>query len=383
MALRPDEGNFKSAAKDQDRLVTATAAKLVAMRSPSVNNQRSETTRFESSLMAVTSAVTPGADIPDDARIETAPAVDVANLSFSYGERTALGDVSFSIARGEIFGLLGPNGGGKTTLFKLISTLVPLQSGDARILGFDLRSDTIALRRRLGVVFQHPSVDGKLTVGENLAHQGRLYGISGARLRDRSAAMLEQLGLIARAGDLVETLSGGLKRRVELAKSLLHEPELLVLDEPSTGLDPAARREFLNHLTDLRDRHRATIVLTTHYMEEAERCDRIGVLHQGRLVAIAPPIGLKARVGGDVVTIYSNEPEELQKKIAARMHVTAKLVDGTLRVERPGGQDFVRDVVDAFGDEIESVTFGKPTLEDVFVHLTGHRFNAGRSEDLR
>jgi ABC-2 type transport system ATP-binding protein len=333
--------------------------------------------------MAVTSAVTPNADLSKLAPIETSLAVEIAGLSFSYGERRALSEVGFSIARGEIFGLLGPNGGGKTTLFKLISTLVPLQSGDAHILGFNLRSDTIALRRRLGVVFQHPSVDGKLTVAENLAHQGRLYGISGARLCDRSAATLEQLGLSARASDLVETLSGGLKRRVELAKSLVHEPELLVLDEPSTGLDPAARREFLNHLTDLRDRHRVTIVLTTHYMEEAERCDRIGVLHQGQLVAIAAPTELKARVGGDVVTIYTHEPEELQKKIAARMRVTATLVDGTLRVERPRGQDFVRDVVDAFGREIESVTFGKPTLEDVFVHLTGHRFNVGRSEDLR
>jgi ABC-2 type transport system ATP-binding protein len=333
--------------------------------------------------MPATSAVKPNASIPEDARIETAPAVEIAGLSFSYGERRALSEVGFSIARGEIFGLLGPNGGGKTTLFKLISTLVPLQSGDARILGFNLRSDTIALRRRLGVVFQHPSVDGKLTVAENLAHQGRLYGISGARLRERSAAMLEQLGLSTRASDLVETLSGGLKRRVELAKSLLHEPELLVLDEPSTGLDPSARREFLNHLTDLRERDRVTIVLTTHHMEEAERCDRIGVLHQGRLVAIASPTELKTRVGGDVVTIYAPKPEDLQNKIAARMSVTAALVDGTLRVERPRGQDFVRDVVDAFGEEIESVTFGKPTLEDVFVHLTGHRFNVGRSENLR
>jgi ABC-2 type transport system ATP-binding protein len=201
-------------------------------------------------------------------------------------------------------------------------------------------------------------------------------------LRERSAAMLEQVGLSARARDLVETLSGGLKRRVELAKSLLHEPELLVLDEPSTGLDPAARREFLNHLTDLRERDRVTIVLTTHHMEEAERCDRIGVLHEGRLVAIASPTELKARVGGDVVTIYAHQPEDLHKKIAARMNVTAALVDGTLRVERLRGQDFVREVVDAFGEEIESITFGKPTLEDAFVHLTGHRFSAGRNEDV-
>jgi ABC-2 type transport system ATP-binding protein len=338
--------------------------------------------------MAVTSAVTPGTILPLQPRAEGtaltgSAAVEIANLSFSYGDRRALSDVGFSIARGEIFGLLGPNGGGKTTLFKLISTLVPLQLGDAHILGFDLRSDTIALRRRLGVVFQHPSVDGKLTVAENLAHQGRLYGISGPRLRIRSAAMLEQLGLSARADDLVETLSGGLKRRVELAKSLLHEPELLVLDEPSTGLDPTARREFLNYLTDLRERQGVTIVLTTHYMEEAERCDRIGVLSQGRLVAIAPPMELKARVGGDVVAIHAREPEELQKRIAARMHVTAVLVDGTLRVERPRGHEFVRDVVDTFGDEIDSVTFGKPTLEDVFVHLTGQRFYVGVVEGAR
>jgi ABC-2 type transport system ATP-binding protein len=336
--------------------------------------------------MALTSAVPSEADRAHPARSSTTsaemtPAVEISHLSFSYGERVALNDLSFSIARGEIFGLLGPNGGGKTTLFKLISTLVPLQQGDARILGFDLRSDTIALRRRLGVVFQHPSVDGKLTVAENLAHQGRLYGISGTRLRMRSAAMLEQLGLSARAGDLVETLSGGLKRRVELAKSLLHEPELLVLDEPSTGLDPTARREFLNYLTELRDRQGVTIVLTTHHMEEAERCDRIGILHQGRLAAMAPPAELKARVGGDVVAIYARDPEALQKKIAARMQVTAVLVDGTLRVERPRGHEFVRDVVDAFGDEIESVTFGKPTLEDVFVHLTGQRLYAGRIEE--
>jgi ABC-2 type transport system ATP-binding protein len=331
--------------------------------------------------MAVTSAVAPGAEFTAQTHNETTLAVEIANLSFSYGDRKALIDLGFSIARGEIFGLLGPNGGGKTTLFKLISTLVPLQAGTARILGFDLRSDTIALRRRLGVVFQHPSVDGKLTVAENLAHQGRLYGISGKRLRDRSAVMLEQLELTARASDLVETLSGGLKRRVELAKSLLHEPELLILDEPSTGLDPAARREFLNYLNDLREHQGVTIVLTTHYMEEAERCDRIGVLHQGRLVAIAPPAELKARVGGDVVTIYAPEPEELQKLIALRMQVTAVLIDGTLRVERPRGHEFVRDVVEAFGDEIESVTFGKPTLEDVFVSLTGHRFDASRAED--
>jgi ABC-2 type transport system ATP-binding protein len=305
----------------------------------------------------------------------SAPAVVVSGLNFSYGERKALDDIGFSIAHGEIFGFLGPNGGGKTTLFKVLSTLVPLQSGSATILGHDLGGDTRSVRRRLGVVFQHPSLDRKLTVSENLAHHGHLYGLMGRMLRERIASLLDRLGLATRRDDLVETLSGGLQRRVELAKALLHKPEVLILDEPSTGLDPTARREFLNHLAHLRERDSVTIVLTTHYMEEAERCDRIGVLHRGQLVAIAPPIELKTRVGGDIVVIHSRAPEMLQHKLAQRLHLKAMMVDGTLRIERPRGHELVREVVDAFPDEIDSVTFGKPTLEDVFVHLTGHRFS--------
>jgi ABC-2 type transport system ATP-binding protein len=309
------------------------------------------------------------------------PAIALDGVSFSYGERRALDGISFTIVEREMFGLLGPNGGGKTTLFKLLSTLVPLQAGEARILGIDLRTNAGALRPALGVVFQHPSVDGKLTVAENLAHHGRLYGISGMRLRERSAAMLERVGLTARANDLVETLSGGLRRRVELAKALLHEPRLLILDEPSTGLDPAARRDFLNYLADLRERDGLTIVLTTHHMEEAERCDRIGVLDQGRLVAIAPPGELKSRVGGDVVVIHAADADALRQKIEQRMRIKAALVEGTVRVERPRGHEFVRDVVEAFGADIELVSFGKPTLEDVFVHLTGRKFVWTAAED--
>lgn len=311
------------------------------------------------------------------AAIRTEPAaIDTSALSFRYGERQALSDVSFSIARGEIFGFLGPNGGGKTTLFKLLSTLTPIQSGSARLFGQDLAGQTGAVRRRLGVVFQHPSLDGKLTVGENLAAHGHLYGIARARLRERSAAMLERLGLTVRERDRVETLSGGLQRRVELAKALLHEPELLLLDEPSTGLDPAARREFWNYLAHLRERDGVTVVLTTHYMEEAERCDRIGIMHQGKLVAIAPPDELKSEVGGDVIVIRTAAAEALQRKILARFKLKSQLVDGAIRIEKSRAHELVRDLIDAFGEEIESVSFGKPTLEDVFVHLTGHQFFA-------
>ncbi len=316
----------------------------------------------------------------DDAIRADSGAIDARALGFRYGDREALSNVTFSIARGEFFGFLGPNGGGKTTLFKLLSTLVPIQSGSARMLGHDLAGETLAVRRRLGVVFQHPSLDGKLTVGENLAHHGHLYGITGRRLRERSAAMLDLLKLSARERDRVETLSGGLQRRVELAKALLHEPELLLLDEPSTGLDPAARREFSNYLRHLRDQAGVTVVLTTHYMEEAERCDRIGILHQGKLVAIAPPGELKSEVGGDVVVIRAQAPELLQRKILQRFKLRSQLVDGAIRIERIRGHELLRDLIDAFGDEIESVSFGKPTLEDVFVHLTGHQFFADMAQ---
>jgi len=312
------------------------------------------------------------------------PAIEVTDLNFSYGDRQALSAVQFTIARGEIFGFLGPNGGGKSTLFRLLSTLVPIQSGSARILGYDLRGATQALRRKIGVVFQSPSLDGKLTVAENLTIHGNLYGMRGARLRERTQAMLARLDVSDRAGELAETLSGGLRRRVELAKALLHEPELLLLDEPSTGLDPAARREFFNLLARLRETAGVTIVLTTHYMEEAERCDRIGILDQGQLVAIAPPGELKQRVGGDVMVISAPAPEALAQKIEGRFQVDAALVDGTIRIERPRGHELVARLVDEFGGEIESVTFGRPTLEDVFVHLTGHRFvTRAREEDGR
>lgn len=305
---------------------------------------------------------------------EQAPALIADGVSFNYGDRQALSNLSIAIRRAEIFAFLGPNGGGKTTLFKLLSTLVPLQKGSIQVLGSDLRGDTVAVRRRMGVVFQHPSLDGMLTVRENLAHHGHLYGMRGGALKARCAEVMAQLGIEDRASELVQTLSGGLQRRVELAKALLHRPELLLLDEPSTGLDPVARREFGNRLAELRETQKVTVILTTHHMDEAERCDRIGILHQGRLVEAAPPAELRAQVGGDVVVIRGPDSKSLSRQLLDRMGLDNAIVDGTVRVEHPQGHELVRDVVAAFGDEIESVTFGKPTLEDVFVHLTGHQF---------
>jgi ABC-2 type transport system ATP-binding protein len=310
------------------------------------------------------------------ARPQDAPsaAIVVSGLSHWYGERQALRDVSLEIRRGEIFGLLGPNGGGKTTLFKVLATLVPAQAGTVTIFDKDVARAPLALRRRLGVVFQHPSLDPKLTVAENLRCQGALYGLGGASLRTRRDRLVARLGLADRLDDRVETLSGGLARRVELAKGLLHDPDLLLLDEPSSGLDPGARREFIDHLVHLRDTQEMTAVLTTHAMEEAERCDRVGFVHRGTLVAIGAPDELKAQIGGDVVVVQAHDPERLRSRIAQRFGCDVRVVDGALRIELPRGHEFVREVVEAFPREITAVTVGKPTLEDVFVHLTGDRF---------
>jgi ABC-2 type transport system ATP-binding protein len=305
-----------------------------------------------------------------------AAAIEITDVHHRYGDRQALRGVSLTIEEGEIFAMLGPNGGGKTTLFKILSTLMPADEGVTRVLGCDLRHEADRVRPRLGVVFQNPGLDPKLTVAENLNHHGHLYGLGGAGLRARVKAVLEDFDLADRADDLVETLSGGLARRTELARGLLHSPAVLLLDEPSTGLDPGARRDFAQLLRGSRERSRVTVVLTTHHMEEAERADRVAVLHRGSIVALDTPNELKRSVGGDVVVIEAEAPETLREKLRAQFALDAHLVDGTLRVERMRGHELVRDLVEAFPGEIRSATFGRPTLEDVFVHVTGHRFYA-------
>jgi ABC-2 type transport system ATP-binding protein len=303
----------------------------------------------------------------------SAGAVEVDALRKSYGEREALAGITFAVRARELFALLGPNGGGKSTLFRILATILPPSAGTARVAGFDVRTAPAEVRRRLGVVFQNASVDGKLTVRENLRHHGRLYGLSGRPLAARIDALIDRFGLHDRGDELVERLSGGLARRVELAKGLLPRPAVLLLDEPSTGLDPGARRELLQYLRALCDDDGVTVVVTTHYLEEAERCDRVGVIDRGRLVALDAPTALTAAVGGDVVVVQPHDVDALHAKMRARFGIDATRVDGTLRVEHARGHELVRDLVDAFPEDVHSVTFGKPTLEDVFVRLTGRR----------
>ncbi len=308
------------------------------------------------------------------------PIVQVEDLTYSYppdrrGEspRSALRDVSFEVGRGEIFGLLGPNGGGKTTLFRILSTLLIPESGRIKIAGLDVRTRPHEIRSHLGVAFQSPSLDKKLTAAENLRHHGHLYGLRGAALEKRISLMLERVNLRERSHDLVETLSGGMARRVELAKTLLHEPELLLLDEPSTGLDPGARRDLWNQLKTLRSRDGVTVLLTTHLMEEAAGCDRLALLHRGQIVAFGTPEQLTSEIGGDVLTVHSDDPLRLGEDIRKHFECPTAVLDGTVRIERENGHLFIPQLVEAFPGRIRGISLGKPTLEDVFIHRTGRR----------
>ena len=301
-------------------------------------------------------------------------AIVVSHVSHRYGSRVAVDDLSLEVREGEIFVFLGPNGSGKTTLFRVLSTLIPLQDGSVTILGHDLQSETYAVRSALGIVFQAPSLDKKLTVAENLHHQGRLYGLPTAELKSRTEKMLTSLGVADRAGDFVETLSGGMRRRVELAKGMLHQPRLLLLDEPSTGLDPGARADLWHYLRQVRAAEGVTVVLTTHLLEEAERADRIAIMHHGRLAALDTPAALQGSVGGDSITIRTERPAELAEQVREKFQCEATVLDGTVRLEQPDGHQWISRLVEAFPGEIQTVTLGKPTLEDVFIDRTGHRF---------
>jgi ABC-2 type transport system ATP-binding protein len=313
------------------------------------------------------------ADSQADASTRTA-VISVQDIVHRYGDRTALNGVSFDVHPAELFGLLGPNGSGKTTLFRILSTLMVPVGGRATILGIDVARDPNKIRHQIGVVFQAQSIDIKLTARENLWHQGHLYGLHGASLKSRIQEMLGRVGLSDRANEKAETFSGGMQRRLELAKGLLHHPSVLLLDEPTTGLDPGARRDLWQYLRILRDEEHVSVLVTTHLMEEAERCDRLAILNEGKVVALGTPDELKREIGGDVIVLDVKDPEAIAQRIRELFHVDAQVLQSKVRFEREGGHRFITDVVEAFPGEIEAISVSKPTLEDVFIRRTGHRF---------
>ena len=305
---------------------------------------------------------------PPEVRSIPSAIISVRDLVHRYQDRTALNGVSFEVHPAELFGLLGPNGSGKTTLFRILSTLMVPSAGTAQVVGLDVVREPAALRRHIGVVFQAQSVDLKLTAYENLWHQGHLYGLRGPALKQRIEEILTRVGLLDRARDRVETFSGGMQRRIELAKGLLHHPEVLLLDEPTTGLDPGARRDLWQYLQILRDQEHVSVIVTTHLMEEAERCDRLAILHEGKLVALGTPTELTREIGGDVVLLEARDPEKLAERIRNMFHVDASAMGAHVRLEIENGHRFVPDVVEAFPGEIQALSVSKPTLEDVFIH---------------
>jgi ABC-2 type transport system ATP-binding protein len=304
-------------------------------------------------------------------------AIVARDLVKSYGDRRALDGISLEVRRGELFCLLGPNGGGKSTLFRILATLSLPDAGTAHIGGHDVVTDAAAVRARLGVVFQSPSLDGKLTILENLRCGGALYGLKGAELESRIVEAAKALNLTDRMGDIVETLSGGLQRRAEIAKCLLIRPEVLLLDEPSTGLDPGARIDLWAALETLRTEHGVTALCTTHLMEEAARADRVGIVSNGRLVALGTPAELTSAIGGDVISLgVSKETgaDQLAKKITERTGIPATVVEGEVRIEHREAYALAARIAGEFPTEITSLRIAKPTLEDVFIARTGHLF---------
>ncbi|MGD0757420.1 MAG: ABC transporter ATP-binding protein [Candidatus Sulfotelmatobacter sp.] len=308
-------------------------------------------------------------------RTSATPVISVQDLIHRYENRTALNGVSFDVRPAELFGLLGPNGSGKTTLFRILSTLMIPTAGRTLVMGQDSSKDPSSVRRLIGVVFQAQSVDPKLTAYENLWHQGHLYGLRGAMLKKRVTEILGRVGLADRAKERVETFSGGMQRRIELAKGLLHHPGVLLLDEPTTGLDPGARRDLWQYLQTLRDEEHVSVLVTTHLMEEAERCDRLAILNEGNLVALGTPAELKSEIGGDVIILEATRDAALlAERIRGRFLVETTVLENQVRIERENGHRFVTDVVEAFPGEIEGISVSKPALEDVFIRRTGHKF---------
>ncbi|MGH9230095.1 MAG: ATP-binding cassette domain-containing protein [Acidimicrobiales bacterium] len=316
----------------------------------------------------------------------TFPAVQVDRLVKRFGDFTAVDDVSFTVAPGELFGFLGPNGAGKTTTISILCTLLSASAGRASVTGYDVASQRDEVRASIGLVFQELTLDDYLTAEENLRFHAVMYGVPRSQVPERLAPLLDMVGLSERRGQQVRFFSGGMKRRLEIARGLIHAPRVLFLDEPTIGLDPQTRAHIWDYVDELRRRESTTMFLTTHYMDEAERCDRIAIIDQGRIVAIDTPDALKASVGADAVTFATADDALAARQLNEAFGVEVETQNGGLVVRVPDGEEFVPGAFGVLTVGVRSVSVRRPSLDDVFIKYTGRAIRdaeAGAGDQLK
>jgi ABC-2 type transport system ATP-binding protein len=299
------------------------------------------------------------------------PAITVDALDKRYGEVHAVRGVDFEVQTGEVFGFLGPNGAGKTTTINMLCTLAKPTSGKATVAGHDVVTERDDVRRNIGLVFQDPTLDGYLTAAQNLKLHAELYGVQSDLVAPRMEQVLKMVGLWDRKDTEVATFSGGMRRRLEIARGLMHSPRVLFLDEPTIGLDPQTRRSIWSYIRELKEREEITIFMTTHYMDEAEWCDRIAIMDHGQIVALDRPEALKADVGKDRVSIHTDDDESAIEAIRDKFGIEAKMSEGAVTFGVPAGEEFVPRLFAELGIPIKAVNVARPTLDDVFMSHTG------------
>jgi ABC-2 type transport system ATP-binding protein len=304
----------------------------------------------------------------------TGPAIAVTDLVKTYGEVRAVRGVSFEVAAGEVFGFLGPNGAGKSTTINMLCTLAKPTAGRASVAGHDVVAERDEVRRNIGLVFQDPTLDGYLTARQNLKLHAELYGVQSDLVAPRMEQVMEMVGLWERRDGVVGTFSGGMRRRLEIARGLMHSPRVLFLDEPTIGLDPQTRRSIWSYIRELQEREEITIFMTTHYMDEAEWCDRIAIMDHGEIVALDSPETLKAAVGTDRITIHTDDDEAAIDALAEQFGIEAHVSEGAIVFGIASGEQFVPRLFaewDPARPGIRSVSISRPTLDDVFMSYTG------------
>ena len=312
----------------------------------------------------------------------TEPAISVRGLVKRFGEVEAVRGIDFDVATGETFGFLGPNGAGKSTTIAMLCTLTAPDGGAARVGGYDVASDRDEVRRNIGLVFQDPTLDGYLSAEQNLRFHAELYGVPKAALPARMRQVLDMVGLWERRASLVSTYSGGMRRRLEIARGLLHAPRVLFLDEPTVGLDPQTRASIWRYIEELKQAEEITIFLTTHYMDEAEHCDRIAIIDRGELIALDTPEALKASVGKDRVQLHVDDPEAAIAALDERFGLEATIAEGAVTIAVAGGEEFVPRLFAELGVPIRGVSVARPSLDDVFMSYTGTTIRDAEAERI-